>query len=249
MSQCEEYRDLFELWVLSALEEEEQDAITRHLRSGCETCTPRAERALSLTAHISESVPLVQPPARLRRKVEQTFAAASEAPRRSAWQRFAFWPMAGLMAASLAIAAYFFTSDSRLRSDLAATQARNAAINARLSSLATILQAPGTKEVTFGPNQPATPRGSVFVHQRLGIVLIAGELGTAPAGWTYETWVVPQAGNPRPVESWMPDPEGRAISVIPGPAPSTAIKAVAVSLEPPGATLEKPTRVLFATPI
>jgi anti-sigma-K factor RskA len=80
-------------------------------------------------------------------------------------------------------------------------------------------------------------------------VLVAGDLDSAPAGWKYETWMVPVKGNPRAIEGWLPDRGGRAISIVPGPIDSADVKAVAVSLEPPGATLAAPTKLVFAAPL
>ena len=43
----------------------------------------------------------------------------------------------------------------------------------RLREIQQILQAPGTKQVQFGPQPAATPHGSVFVNGKLGMILIA----------------------------------------------------------------------------
>jgi anti-sigma-K factor RskA len=242
---CDDYRELFELWALQALEPEEQRAISRHLESGCLECIPRAQNAIDMNAVISASVPHVEPPSQLRRKVLATFGEREPAkPRRMAW-----WPVLAALAATALIAVVLFTQNRSLREEVSTLQRQNRLETSRASALASILQAPGTREINFGPGQPRTPRGSVFVHQQLGIVLVAGDLDSAPAGWKYETWMVPVKGNPRAIEGWLPDRGGRAISIVPGPIDSADVKAVAVSLEPPGATLAAPTKLVFAAPL
>ncbi len=240
---CDEYRELFELWALHALEPEMQRAISQHLESGCLDCLPRAQKAVDLNALVSETAPAAQPSANLRLKVKHTFG--KPAKQRS----FVWWPALAALAAAAVLAIVLFTQNRALRDDVASLSQQNRLETSRVAALATILQSRGTREVNFGPGQPRTPRGSVFVHQSLGIVLVAGDLGSAPAGWKYETWVVPTKGNPRAIEGWLPDNGGRAISIIPGPLDSADVKAVAVSLEPPGASLAAPTKLVFAAPL
>jgi hypothetical protein len=118
---------------------------------------------------------------------------------------------------------------------------------ARLRQVHQILQAPDTKEVTFGP-QPASPHGSIFVNQKLGMILIAGGLPTPPPGWTYESWVVPKDGAPVPIEAFVA-PDGRGVSVLNSKLPFDQLKAVAVSLELTTAPVTKPTKLVFAAPL
>ena len=238
----DEYRELFELWALDALEPEEQQAISRHLETGCAECLPQAQQAINLNTLISETVPAAKPSPAFRRKVQHMFG---EAPPR----RFTWWPALAALAAACVLAVVLFTQNGNLRSQVATLQHQNRLETSRVAALATILQSSGTREINFGPGQPRTPRGSVFVHQSLGIVLVAGDLDSAPTGWKYETWVVPVKGDPRAIEGWLPDNGGRAISIIPGPIDSATVKAVAVSLEPPGASLAAPTKLVFAAPL
>jgi anti-sigma-K factor RskA len=244
---CDDYRELFELWALHALEPEEQRAISRHLESGCLECLPRAQNAIDMNAVISETVPRLEPPPRLRRRVQHMFGEPAHEPAKS--RRFVWWPVLAALAATALIAIVLFTQNRNLRDELSTLQRQSRLETGRVAALASILQAPGTREINFGPGQPRTPRGSVFVHQQLGIVVVAGDLDSAPAGWKYETWVVPVKGNPRAIEGWLPDRGGRAISIVPGPIDSADVKAVAVSLEPPGASLAAPTKLVFAAPL
>ena len=195
------------------------------------------ERALLQNAMISGTVTLVKPPARLRERVLAGFGE----PRR---QRNWFWPFVAV-AAVLLVAAFGLSLQNRaLRIQMAELANRNTAELARVAAASQILQSPATRLVTFGPG--AAPHGSVFVHARLGIVMVAGTLAAAPSGWTYETWIIPASGVPQAIEPFTPDANGTAITIIPGSVDVSGVKAVAVSLEPPGATLQKPTKVVFA---
>jgi hypothetical protein len=80
------------------------------------------------------------------------------------------------------------------------------------------------------------------------MILIASGLPEAPAGWTYQSWVVPKAGAPVPIEAFRAT-DGRGISLLRSSVPFNQLKAVAVSLEPVNTTVTKPTRLVFATPL
>jgi hypothetical protein len=140
----------------------------------------------------------------------------------------------------------FFEHQARLFEEARAQS--NSVELARLTSALQILQASGVKQVNFGP-RPATPHGSLFVHNELGIVLIAGGLPTPPSGFRYESWIVPKSGAPKPIEPFQADANGGAISLIPGPLDLSSIKAIAVSVEPDNVPAVTPTKVIFAAPL
>jgi hypothetical protein len=166
------------------------------------------------------------------------------------------WMFAFAAAAILAIVmgvGVFFEHPARLfeesRAQIVEARAQSdSAELTRLTSALQILQAPDVKRVTFGP-QPATPHGSLFVQDRLGIVLIAGGLPTPPSGFRYESWIVPKSGAPKPIEPFQANANGGAVSLIPGPLDVTSIKAIAVSVEPDNVPAVTPTKVIFAAPV
>lgn len=237
MNDCAEFRELYELYTLGLLDESEREGIEKHLAQGCEECRASIERALLQNAIISGTVPLLKPPAHLRKRVLSGFGVQRQ---ESNW----LWAFAAAAAVLLVGVFVLFQQNRELRTEVVEAGRRNAAETARIAAASEILQAPGTQMVTFGPG--AAPHGSVFVHSKLGIVMVAGTLGPAPTGWTYETWIVPASGAPRAIEPFQPHANGSAITIVPGPVDTNDVKAVAVSLEPPGATLQKPTKVLFA---
>jgi hypothetical protein len=249
---CDQFSDDYELYALGRLEAPEKNELEAHLASGCENCSSQINKAIELNGMISGNVPRLEPSAQLRRRIVETFDSSRvetpvplPAKRRSplGWM-FAF---AGAAILTLVFGVgLFFEHQARLFEERRA-QANSTEL-ARMASALQILQAPGVKQVTFGP-QPATPHGSLFVHERLGIVLIAGGLPAPPSGFRYESWIVPKSGAPKPIEPFQANSDGGAVSLIPGPLDIANIKAIAVSVEPDNVPAVTPTKVIFAAPL
>jgi hypothetical protein len=150
------------------------------------------------------------------------------------------WAFAVAAVAALVIAYFGWNAEHTARLS-------NDAELARLREIQQILQSSTTKQVTFGP-QPAAPHGTLFVHQKLGILLIADGLTAPQPGQTYESWVIPKTGAPIPIEAFTTS-NGRGISLLRSPLPVSDLKAIAVSLEPANVPVLKPTKVIFAAPL
>jgi hypothetical protein len=230
----DQYTDLCELYALGDLQGPERMEFEQHL-AGCADCREGLQQAVELNEMIFSAIPRVQPSAQLRRRVLAGFGQAAKTPRKSF-----VWAYALVAAAAVILTIAAWSSEHKRRVE-------NEKELARLREIQQILQAPSTKEVTFGP-QPAEPHGNIFVHQKLGILLIASSLPTPPSGWTYESWVLPKDGAPVPIESFRA-PDGRGISLLQTKLPVDQLKAVAVSLEPENEPVTKPTKVIFAAPL
>ena len=232
----DQFTDLCEFYALGMLDGEERVLFERHLAEGCADCRAGIEKAIELNEMILSATPRVEPSRNLRRRVLAGFGHPVKEPRRALHWTFALALAAALILAFAA--AWNFERRERLA---------GAAELARLREIQQILEAPGTKQVTFGP-QPAEPHGSIFVHEKLGMILIASGLAAPPAGWTYESWLVPKDGAPRPIEAFRAS-GGRGMSLLPPSLPMSDLKAVAVSLEPADAPVTKPTKLVFAAPL
>lgn len=216
-----------------------------HLHEGCPVCRAELKRALEQNAMVSKTVPLVNPPRRLRSRIANSFGEKESAGQKSSSWQWAYWVVAATTILALTIG---LNVEGRARR-AAGDQSRQIAVQlARMSRAVEIMQAKGTEQVAF--NTPAAgERGSLFVHRRLGVVLVADHLADAPAGWKYESWIVPKTGAPEPVESFAPDANGQGVSVIPGPTKPDEWKAIAVSMEPADVQPVHPTKVVFAAPL
>jgi hypothetical protein len=231
----DQFTDLCELYALGGLEPEERAAFESHLASGCTECRDGLEHAIELNEMILSATAQSKPSSQLRDRVLGAFGQPLKARSRVSGWVFTFVAAAALV---LIFAAWFSEHNARLAETVEL---------ARLREIQQILQAPTTREVTFGP-QPAAPHGSIFVHKKLGMILIADGLPAPPAGWTYESWVVPKDGAPVPIEAFRA-PDGRGISVLRSPLPIGDLKAIAVSLEPTNGPVVKPTKLVFAAPL
>ena len=223
---CEELKDAFELYSLGLLEGEEKSEVEAHLARGCVSCEKSLKDALAVNALVMASVPQVSPPRRVKRRV-----LAGVGVERSGWG----W-LAILAAACMLVVALWLSVQERRRANELADARRTiiqiSAERDRLAQAFTFLNTPETKQVNFGTRQPQPPRGNVFVNRQLGVMLIASNLPPLPAGRTYEMWVIPKGGAPRPAGLFQSDAQGAALHIMSGPIDTAMLGAVAVSVEP-----------------
>jgi hypothetical protein len=156
--------------------------------------------------------------------------------------------LGGLAAALMLVVALWLSVQERKRENELA-DARRDAIQARadrdrLVQAFQILNQPETKRVVFGEGQVQPPRGNIFVHSRLGVLLIASNLPPLPAGRTYEMWVIAtKTSAPRPAGLFQSDAQGSAINIL--PVSLDSVYAVAVSVEPEAGS-PAPTNIVIA---
>ena len=238
---CDEFEGNFELYALGSLETVEANALAEHLGSGCERCQAELRRAMEQIEYVSRSVPLVNPPARLRRRLQESFAP-------QAARRWSFWPWAVALAALLALAAGLTIADRQRQADGDRARAQSEDL-ARMSKVLDIMQAAGTRQVSFGDSKIRALHGSLYIHQKLGLALVIESLPHAPAGWKYESWLVPKQGAPQPVEAFQARADGRAVTLVAGPVNVDSLAAMAVSMEPADSHPSKPTTAVFSASI
>jgi hypothetical protein len=240
---CDQFTDLFELYAIGSLEKESSESLRMHLDSGCAQCLSRLDEALTQSAFVSSTVPLVEPPPGLRDRIAASVGAGPKVvamPLKKPRPPYAAWLVA---AASLAALVTGMGYEERAR------RSESESFANRTVSMLSILQAPGTRQVAFNINESNLPHGSLFIHKKLGVAMVVANMPAPPAGSKYETWIVPKTGAPRPVESFVTDNTGFGFTVIKGPVDVDNLAAVAVSLEPKDSTPVKPTKVLFASKV
>jgi hypothetical protein len=225
MIPCDAFRDDFELYALGLLTPAEKAEMEDHLRTGCVTCEAALKSALAVNAIVLSMAPEVVPPARLKRRV---LAGVGVHPMSWTW-------LGALAAACMVVVALWLSVQERSRSAELA-QARRTLIEVssqrdRLMQALSFLDDPATVPVSFGKGKPLPPHGNVFVHSKLGVLLIAANLPAAQAGKTYEMWVIPKGGAPRPAGLFQSQ-GGTALHILSGPVDVGTIGAIAVTLEP-----------------
>ena len=224
---CEELRGHYELYALGVAAQPERDEICAHLERRCAECAGGVQHALGLIAAVCASAPAATPPARLRKRL---LAAAGIPERRYGWP--VFWAAVALLCLSAAM--YFsgrerqYAEESlRLRSQLGGqtTELR------RWRQAFAILSAPDTTEAAFDQGQAG---GRIFVNPSLGVMLVAARLRPAPAGLTYEMWIVSKSGEPRPAGRFQSRDDETAMHIQPGPVDVAAVASVLVTQEDAG---------------
>jgi hypothetical protein len=242
MSLCQDFQDNFEFYALGLLDPAEQIAIDDHLRTGCDTCGDALKDALAVNAIMMSMAPDVVPPARLKRRV---MASVGVQPMSWSW-------LAAVAASCMLIVALWLSVQERSRSAELA-QARHTLIEVsgqrdRLLQALSFLDDPSTVPVSFGKGQPIPPHGNVFVHSKLGVLLIAANLPAAQSGKIYEMWVIPKGGAPRPAGLFQSQ-GGTAMHILSGPLDVGTVGAIAVTLEPEAGSAAPTSTPIIVAPV
>lgn len=235
---------MYELYALGVLEANERDEIDAHLKRGCETCRTGLEKAAAMNAGLLAMAPDVAPSKALRKRV-----LASVGVEKQSWG----WLIAlGTATAGLLIATLWFSADAtRVRSELADARTELNRSTAELTQARAVFQflnAPETKQVSFGQGQPQPPKGNVFVNPNSGVLLIAANLPALEGGKTYEMWVIPKGGAPRPAGLFQSNTQGNAVHLLPGPIDAASTGAIAVSVEPVAGSAAPSTTPIIMAP-
>ena len=236
---CDELRPDYLLYAVGVLEEPEKSELRAHLDRGCQDCTAGIREARRLASSMGASAEGPEPSRQLRSRVLAAAGALSE-PR---WHWRTAWQAGGAMAV-LAIGTIVY-QNQRAGSEIAAVrqQLNQTTLEAAsLRSALALLQAPETREVTFGQGAPAPPRGRVFFNPS-SVLLIASNLPAPPAGKTYEMWII-RGGKPAPAGLFSSTAQGSALHFFTPSTPLLETDTVAVTLEV-AAGVDAPT----ATPV
>jgi hypothetical protein len=98
-----------------------------------------------------------------------------------------------------------------------------------------VLEAPDLQRINLA-GQPAAPKASAraFWSRSRGLVFTASDLPAAPAGKTYQLWVLTKAPAPISAGLFKPDPQGRVAAVFETPLDLPQPIGMAVTIEPDG---------------
>jgi hypothetical protein len=142
-------------------------------------------------------------------------------------------------------------SERRRERDAArATLAETISERDRLQAAFCFLEDPQTKQVNFGDSQALPPKGNIYVHPRLGVLLIAANLPPVAADCTYEMWILPKNGGaPQPAGLFRSSNDGTAVHTL-GQALNLAdVAGVAVTVEPVAGSQTPTLPILFVAQI
>jgi len=234
---CQELRDSYELYSLGLLDGEERREVEAHLGRNCVVCQAYLKEALGVNALMLSQAHEVVPPSRLRRRV-----LSSVGQQRAGWEWVAALMTAGSLIFALWLSLEKRTADREL-SNARLTLEQTVAERNQLEQAFALLNQPETRQVNFGQGQTAPPRGNFFLNPRLGVLLIASNLPALPAGKTYEMWVIPKGGAPRPAGLFQSGTQGTAMHILSGAVDANV--TMAVTIEPESGSPAPTSSVLF----
>jgi hypothetical protein len=242
---CQELRDCFELYTLGLLEDGiEKEEIQDHLSRKCAECESGMKDALSMQALLLSQAPEVVPPARLKRRV---MGAVGVQP--MGWTWFA----AACAAAMLMLALWFNVQSDQRGDQLAVVRQSLVQVEAervRLESVFRFLEEPETRQVNFGDALAQPPRGNVYIHPRLGVLLIAANLPQLTPAQTYEMWLLPKNGGaPQPAGLFQSNQAGAAMHTLRQNVNLADVGGVAVTVEPLAGSQTPTMPIIFAAQI
>ncbi len=242
-----EMDELYDLYALGALEAELAAEIDAHLSQPCEYCVEHVQASGEFTALLAGIAEEKQPPAKLRDRV---LASVAPARRGRNWAPF----VAGLAAACIALLVFSLWSRRQmstmrkqvtvltnqageLRNEVAALTIEREQLAAtrvernQLRTALDIVSRPGTRAVQFGKAENV-PHGRVFSNSRGGLLFVGSRLPRLAANRSFELWIIPKSGAPRPAGVFRANASGDSVHVSSAAIDPSQTKAVAVSVEP-----------------
>jgi anti-sigma-K factor RskA len=238
-----------DLYALGALDGEEKQAFELHVRT-CSACAQELKAAQQRVALLGLAAPAVAPPPSVKESLmrraraerpphgeRRQEAVRPERSRGFAWLAPAFGVATVFFAALAALIWMKDVRDNRrideLQSQLAVAQSRSLEIAKAAEETDELVGVPGTMQVALAQQPGSTAgRAGVLYNPRMGMVMYAGQMAPAPAGKSYQLWVVPSTGAPISLGVFSATDSSVAMSAhVP---PGTVAKAFAVTVEPQG---------------
>ena len=249
MNNCDQFREMYEAYALSALDAADRAALEAHLATGCQTCAKAIEEARWLVSQLAYMSPEAGPLDMLKGRLMQTVRAEAQAAKSStaaASKPIPVWMWAGV-AALLLLTLTSAWDAQKLQKQVQELQARagqeQKGLRERERELAMarreaiILTDPASVKLALAGTDPQLPKLEAVWHSQLGIVLI-GQKVTAPAGTrVLQLWLIPKAAGGKPIPSLVvrPDADGKFDLLVAKPPELMAeTKALAITEEPEG---------------
>jgi hypothetical protein len=237
---CEELQDVYELYALGLLDEDEKNEADAHLNRGCANCRKSLNDALALNSILMATTAEVKPRSRLRRRI-----LASVGVERSSWT----WVPALAAVCMLVVALWLGMQERNRATELASarqTLMRVEGDRDKMLEAFRFLNQPQTKQVGFQKG----PRGNVFVNSRSGVLMIAANLPPLLPGRIFEMWLIPKGGAaPRPAGLFSAAPSGDGFHIMAGPVDLAELGVVAVTVEPQAGSAAPTTTPIIAVPV
>lgn len=185
---------------------------------------------------------------------EEEEKAARNRPRRAPW--ILAWTGWAVAAGCSFVAGLQFHQRQQIQSTIATQQAKlddatkqSAHAQDALATLtaANAMQVALRSTADVKPGTPSALAVAAYLADKGALVFVASHMDPAPAGKTYELWLMPADGsNPMPAGMFKPDTQGRASVVMPQLPKGVAAKGFGVTLENDGGSSTPTLPVLLA---
>jgi anti-sigma-K factor RskA len=264
VSNCDQFREMYEAYALGALDPPEGAALEAHLATGCAECAKAVAEARWLVAQLAYLAPEASTSDMLKGRLMRTVRseAKSSSPSATATKTttpsgIPYWLSAGI-AALLLLTLYFAWDAHRLKQELRAASERNEQIvantqNERAASQQeltamqeqmakmrrenAILTDPASVKITLAAQKIQAPQMVAMWHDKYGIVLTGQKVPMPSGNRVLQLWLIPKApgGKPMPSMTVRPDANGNFVILVSNPpAASSNTKALAITEEPAG---------------
>ena len=248
-----EMDELYELYVLGALESDLASEIESHVADRCEYCLNHIHSAVHTTADLAVLADSVSPAAEVRERLLASIARTpvialpDRKPVRSRLDQFYRAAVPLLAAACLAI--IILTSNSSRKLHTVSDRLTQVSYERdQLRAAVQMLSRRETRTIQF--SKGGTPaHGSVLVNRDGGVVLVGSDLPQLASDRTYELWAIPAKGNPIPSGLFRPSGPGNFLHVAPQPVDIAHLAAIAVSVEPLSGSPAPTTKPILVIPV
>jgi anti-sigma-K factor RskA len=244
VSNCDQFREMYEAYALGALDPPERAAFEAHLATGCAECAKAVAEARWLVAQLAYLAPEASTSDMLKDRLMQTVRSEAKSSSLRATPTktttpsgIPYWLAAGI-AALLLLTLYFAWDAHRLKQELRAANERNqrneeivastqnerAAAQQELSAMQeqmakmrrenAILTDPASVKITLAAQKIQAPQMVAMWHDKYGIVL-TGQKVPMPAGnRVLQLWLMPKAPGGKPIPSMTVRPDANGNFVI-----------------------------------
>ncbi len=233
--------DLIESYAFGTLEAELYPAIQNHLDSGCDECISRLREASELSLRLAQSIPMVDPPARIETRIMDKIRNDRQRIKSPGPLKIQLPYWAAAAAAVLIVA---------LGSGYVALSFQNIKLERRLvetSDVTALLNSPGMQFVDLqgvDPNPQAF--GKVVIDPDKGAAVVyMYKLPQTPEGMEYQLWVMHE-GKPTSAGVFTVTADGNAMLALNELDDMGDIGSFLVTIEPAGGQTS-PTGMMYLT--
>jgi anti-sigma-K factor RskA len=244
VSNCEQFREMYEAYALGTLDPSERAALEAHLATGCAECAKAVAEARWLVAQLAYLAPEASTSDMLKGRLMQTVRSeakssvpASTGAKTRRASGIPYWLSAGI-AALLLLTLYFAWDAHRLKQELraaneqiqrneqivASTEDERAASQQELTAMqgqmakmhreTAILTDPTSVKITLAAQKIQAPQMVAMWHAKYGIVLTGQKVPMPPGNRVLQLWLIPKAPGGKPMPSMTVRPDANGNFVI-----------------------------------